>query len=149
LISGEIMKELLRKEGRLSEALWWGTLTDLGVLRERIVCHGRRDAHEHIAHLIYEMLVRYRIVGLAKDDSFDFPVTQTELADASGLTPMHVNRVLRRLREEQLVHFHGKLLTVLDHERLKQMAGFNANYLHLDRVHDAQDGVATRAGDLV
>jgi CRP-like cAMP-binding protein len=149
LISGEIMKELLRKEGRLSEALWWGTLTDLGVLRERIVCHGRRDAHEHIAHLIYEMLVRYRIVGLAKDDSFDFPITQTELADASGLTPMHVNRVLRRLREEQLVHFHGKLLTVLDHERLKQMAGFNANYLHLDRVHDAQDGVAKRAGDLV
>jgi CRP-like cAMP-binding protein len=119
------------------------------VLRERIVCHGRRDAHEHIAHLIYEMLVRYRIVGLAKDDSFDFPITQTELADASGLTPMHVNRVLRRLREEQLVHFHGKVIKILDPERLKQMAGFNANYLHLDRVHDAQDGVAKRAGDLV
>ena len=149
LISGEIMKELLRKEGCLSEALWWGTLTDLGVLRERIVCHGRRDAHEHIAHLIYEMLVRYRIVGLAKDDSFDFPITQAELADASGLTPMHVNRVLKRLREEQLVHFHGKVITILDAERLKQMAGFNANYLHLDRVHDAQDGVAKRAGDLV
>ena len=149
LISGEIMKQLLRKEGCLSEALWWGTLTDLGVLRERIIDHGRRDAHERIAHLIYEMLVRYRIVGLTKDDSFDFPITQTELADASGMTPMHVNRVLKRLREEQLVHFHGKLITILDAKRLKEVAGFNANYLHLDRVHDEQDGVGKRAGDLV
>ena len=149
LISSDIMKGMLRKEGGLGEALWWGTLTDLGVLRERIVDHGRRDAHERIAHLIYEMLVRYRIVGLAKDDSFDFPITQAELADASGLTPMHVNRVLKRLREEQLVHFHGKVLKILDAERLKQVAGFDANYLHLDRVHDEQDGLAKRAGDLV
>jgi CRP-like cAMP-binding protein len=149
LISSDIMKGMLRKEGGLGEALWWGTLTDLGVLRERIVDHGRRDAHERIAHLICEMLVRYRIIGLTKDDSFDFPITQVELADASGLTPMHVNRVLKRLREEQLVHFHGKVITVLDAERLKEVAGFNANYLHLDRVHDEQDGVAKRAGDLV
>jgi CRP-like cAMP-binding protein len=149
LVSSKIMKELLRKEGCLSEALWWGTLTDLGVLRERIIDHGRRDAHERIAHLFYEMLVRYRIVGLSKDDSFDFPITQAELADATGLTPMHVNRVLKRLREEQLVHFHGKVIKILDAERLKEVAGFNANYLHLDRVHDAQDGVGKRAGDLV
>ena len=66
LIAGNRMKELLRETSCMAEALWWGTLTDLGVLRERIVDHGRRDAHERTAHLIYEMLVRYRVVGAGR-----------------------------------------------------------------------------------
>jgi len=149
LIAGDKMKELLRREGSMAEALWWGTLTDLGVLRERIVDHGRRDVYERIAHLLYEMLVRYRIVGAATDDAFTFPVTQTDLADATGITPVYANRVLQRMREEQLISLEGKVLTILDPERLKAVAGFSANYLHLDRVHDERDGIADRAGDLV
>ena len=149
LISGAIMKDLLRSPGRLAEALWWGTLTDLGVLRERIVDHGRRDAHERLAHLIYEMLIRYRLVGGAADNEFDFPITQADLADATGMTPVHANRMLQKLRDEGLITLKSKTLTVLDPERLKQVAGFNANYLHLDRVHDERDGLADRAGDLV
>jgi hypothetical protein len=70
------MKMMLRSSGCLSEALWWGTLTHLGVLRERIVDHGRRDAYTRMAHLIYELLVRYRMVGVVEDDSFEFPITQ-------------------------------------------------------------------------
>jgi CRP-like cAMP-binding protein len=149
LISGEKMKELLRRPGSMAEALWWGTLTDLGVLRERIIDHGRREAHERIAHLLYEMLVRYRIVGIAKDDAFEFPITQADLADATGITPVHANRMLQKLREEQLISLEKKILTVLDPERLKAVAGFNASYLHLDRVHDKNGGIADRAGDLV
>jgi CRP-like cAMP-binding protein len=149
LVSGETMKEMLRSPGRLAEALWWGTLTDLGVLRERIVDHGRRDAYQRIAHLLYELLVRYRMVGAASENAFEFVITQTDLADATGITPVHVNRVLQRLREEKLITLSGKLLTVLDPPRLKQLAGFNANYLHLDRVHDERDRLADRAGDLV
>jgi CRP-like cAMP-binding protein len=149
LIAGEKMKELLRRPGCMSEALWWGTLTDLGVLRERIVDHGRRDAHERIAHLLYEMLVRYRMVGIAKDDAFEFPITQADLADATGITPVHANRMLQQLREEKLISLERRTLTILDPERLRAVAGFNANYLHLDRVHDKGDGVAQRAGDLV
>jgi CRP-like cAMP-binding protein len=149
LIPGERMKNLLRQPSCMAEALWWGTLTDLGVLRERIVDYGRRNAHQRIAHLLYEMLVRYRIVGVARDDAFEFPITQADLADATGITPVHANRMLQQLRQEKLITLEGKTLAVLDPERLKAVAGFNANYLHLDRVHDDRDGVADRAGDLV
>jgi CRP-like cAMP-binding protein len=149
LIAGDTMKQLLREPGCMAEALWWGTLTDLGVLRERIVDHGRRDARERIAHLLYEMLVRHRMVGLAADDAFGFPITQADLADATGLTPVHVNRMLQSLRADKLIDWKGDTVTVLDPPGLKDLAGFNANYLHLDRVHDARDGVGSRAGDLV
>jgi CRP-like cAMP-binding protein len=149
LISGDTMRQLLREPGRMAEALWWGTLTDLGVLRERIVDHGRRDARERIAHLLYEMLIRYRIVDLTSDDEFKFPITQTDLADATGMTSVHVNRVLQGLRANKLIDWRGDVVTVLDPPGLKELAGFNANYLHLDRVHDTDDRVGDRAGDLV
>ena len=149
LIAGNRMKELLRETSCMAEALWWGTLTDLGVLRERIVDHGRRDAHERTAHLIYEMLVRYRVVGAAEDDAFEFPITQEDLGDATGMTAIHANRMLQKLRQDGLISLKGKVLTVLDPKRLKQVAGFNANYLHLDRVHDPQDGMNERASDLI
>jgi CRP-like cAMP-binding protein len=92
LISGDKMKELLRTPGCVAEALWWGTMTDLAVLRERIVDHGRRDAHERLAHLLYEMLIRYRMIGEANDDEFEFAITQNDLADATGMTAVHANR---------------------------------------------------------
>jgi CRP-like cAMP-binding protein len=149
LVSAEIMKEMLRGPGCLGEALWWGTMTDLGVLRERIIDHGRRDARVRIAHLFYEMLVRYRMIGEAQDDAFDFPITQTDLADATGLTPVHVNRTLKKLRSDGILSFRSKRVAVLDVVRLKSVAGFNANYLHLDRAHDDSDGMQQRIGDLV
>jgi CRP-like cAMP-binding protein len=149
VIHADEMKALLRRPGSLSEAVWWGTLTDLGVLRERIIDHGSRDAYVRTAHLLYEMLVRYRVVGETIDDGFDFPITQEELADATGMTPVHANRTLQRLREEGLISLKGKRLIVLDAPRLKKVAQFNANYLHLDRVHDVAGGIAGRAGDLV
>ena len=149
LISGEQMKKLLRGPSSMAEALWWGTLTDLGVLRERIIDHGRRDARERIAHLLYECLVRYRMVGLTEDETFDFPVTQDDLADATGMTPVHANRTLQKMREDGLISWKGKRLQILDPERMKEIGGFNANYLHLDRAHDRRDGLSDRVGDLV
>lgn len=148
LISGDMMRKLLHM-GRVAEALWWGTMTDLGVLRERIVDHGRRDARTRIAHLLYELLVRYRVVGAAVNDTFDFPITQTDFADASGMTAVHANRILQGLRDEGLITLRNKTLIVLDPVRLKELAGFNARYLHLQRAHDGRDGVADRAGDRV
>ncbi|MDB5472170.1 MAG: Crp/Fnr family transcriptional regulator [Caulobacter sp.] len=148
LIPGAKMRELLRETSSLGEALWWGTMTDLGVLRERIIDHGRRTAYVRIAHLLYEMLVRYRMVELTDGDSFRFPITQTDLADATGLTPVHANRTLRKLRADGLVDFTGGVVTVLDPPRLKKVAQFNGEYLHLDRVH-AGAPVGQRAGDLV
>ncbi|MHB8528293.1 MAG: Crp/Fnr family transcriptional regulator [Caulobacteraceae bacterium] len=148
LVSGKVMKQMLRETSNLGEALWWGTMTDLGVLRERIIDHGRRNAKERIAHLLYEMLVRYRMVGLTRDDSFDFPITQADLADATGLTPVHANRTLQRLRADGLIEKKGRVIKVVDPDGLKKVAQFNGAYLHLDRAHD-RTGVGQRAGDLV
>ncbi len=148
LVSAEVMRETLREPGNLGEGLWWGTMTDLGVLRERIIDHGRRNAKERIAHLLYEMLVRYRMVGLAGDNSFDFPITQVDLADATGLTPVHANRTLQKLKADGLVERSGRVIRVLDPAGLKRVAQFNAGYLHLDRVNDRSE-VGDRARDLV
>lgn len=149
LISPGEMDALLSGQGRIAKALWWSTLVDLATLREWVVNHGRRDAHEQIAHLLYEMLVRYRVVGLTTDETLEFPLTQADLGDATGMTPMHVSRVLAKLREEGLVSIKSKTLTILDPERLKEVAGYDANYLHLDRAQDKRDGMDQRAGDLV
>lgn len=148
VITAEAMKALLRETSSLGEALWWGTLTDLGVLRARIVDEGRRSAYMRIAHLFYEMLVRYRMVDLTDGNTFVFPVTQTDLADATGLTPVHVNRMLKKLKEDGLVRFEGGLVTVTDPELLKEAAQFNGTYLHLDRVHH-RASVGEHARDLV
>lgn len=149
LIHAKVMKSLLREVSPLAEALWWGTMTDAAVLRERIIDHGRRDARERIAHHFYEMLIRYRMIGGADDNSFDFPVTQDEIADATGLTPVHVNRMVQQLREEGLIAMRSKRLQVLDPDGLKRAARFNPNYLHLTRTEQGEEPVAARAGDLL
>ncbi len=149
VISADTMRTLLREISPMSEALWWGTMTDLAVLRERLVDIGRRDARERIAHLIYEMLVRYRTIGETDDDVMPWPITQDELADATGLTTVHINRTLRQLREEGLIDPNRREMRVLDPDRLRQVSGFNPNYLHLIRTEQRQSKVAERAGDLV
>jgi CRP-like cAMP-binding protein len=148
-IHADEMKKMLQEVSCMAQALWWGTMTDLAVLRERIVDHGRRDATERIAHMLYELLVRYRIVGETTDHSFDFPITQTDLADATGLTPSHVNRVLQRFRDDDLIDLRSRTLTVLKPIRLKEIGMFSADYLHLDRTvaHDA--AIVKRVGDLI
>jgi CRP-like cAMP-binding protein len=149
IIAASAMRELLREISAMSEALWWGTMTDLAVLRERVVDIGRREARERIAHLMYEMLVRYRIVGATDDDVMPWPITQDELADATGLSPLHVNRTLKQMREEGLIEFNRRTLKVLDHNQLREVACFNPNYLHLKRTEKKEGSVAERAGDLV
>jgi CRP-like cAMP-binding protein len=149
MIHATEMKKLLREAPPLSEALWWGTMTDLGVLRERIVDQGRRDASERIAHLLYELLVRYRVSGAAKGLSMDFPITQADLADATGMTPSHANRVLQRLREDGLIELRSRTLTITNPPRLKSLGQFNATYLHLDRTEANDPAVAGRVGDLL
>ena len=149
LVPAKVIEDLLTEFSKLTKALWWSTMTDSAVLRERIIDHGRRDARERLAHLFYEMLIRYRIVLETTDDTFPFPVTQDELADATGLTPVHVNRMLQQLRSEGLIEFKNKTLCVLDPARLKKVARFEANYLHLNRTEQRTGEVSGRAGDLV
>lgn len=149
MIHSSEMKTLLRETSRISEALWWGTMTDLGVLRERIVDQGRRDSSERLAHLLYEMLVRYRVSGTTSTNSIDFPITQTDLADATGMTPSHVNRVLQRFREDGTIELRSRTLTVTNPTRLKSLGQFSPTYLHLDRTEANDLAVSDRVGDLI
>ena len=149
MIHADEMKQLLREVSSISEGLWWGTMTDLGVLRERIIDQGRRDATERLAHLLYEMLIRYRAGGITTDNSIDFPVTQTDLADATGMTPSHVNRVLQRFREDGLIELRSRTLTITNPARLKAISHFDATYLHFDRTEANDRAVASRVGDLL
>jgi CRP-like cAMP-binding protein len=141
-VPGETMKNLLLNRPGIALAFWWNTLQDEGVLRERIIDEGRRDARSRIAFLIYEILLRMSAVGAIQDQAFDFPVTQADLADATGLTPVHVNRMLQQLREDRLIATEGRRWTVLDPAGLRQTARFEANYLHLDRARDEPDSEA-------
>jgi CRP-like cAMP-binding protein len=149
MIHSDVMKTLLGEGSSISEALWWGTMTDLGVLRERIIDQGRRDATERLAHLLYEMLVRYRVSGVTRDNSIDFPITQTDLADATGMTPSHVNRVLQRFREDGLIELRSRTLTINNPARLKAIGQFDPTYLHLDRTEANDPAIANRVGDLL
>lgn len=129
-IPARVMEELPIERPALARALWWSTLVDEAVLRAWIVNLGRREALERIAHLICELHSRMRNVGLADDDRFDLPVTQEELADALGLTAIHVNRTLQRLRMEGLIALKARKLTILDVPKLRRLAGFEPGYLH-------------------
>jgi CRP-like cAMP-binding protein len=149
LIPAKVIRELLTESSTLTQALWWSTMIDSAILREWIVDQGKRDAFERIAHLCYEMLVRYRVVGQTTDDTIPFHLTQEDLSDAMGVTPIHANRMLMKLREDGLISLKSKVLTVLDAPRLKKVARFESNYLHLVRTNEGDREVSGRAGDLV
>ena len=117
----------------LARALWWTSLVDEAVLRAWIVNLGRRDAHERVAHLLCELHLRLANVGLVQNDHFALPLTQEVLADALGLTAVHINRVLQRLRGEGLLTLTGRVLNILDGAGLRRASGFNPNYLHPKR----------------
>ncbi|HEX8417393.1 MAG TPA: Crp/Fnr family transcriptional regulator [Methylobacterium sp.] len=123
--------EVSANHPRITRAFWWCALVDEAVLREWLVNLGAREANQRIAHLLCELLARLEVVGRVTDNSFAFPFTQSDIADTMGLSSVHVNRVLRELRELGLVTFKQKVVTILDVERLKAYCRFNPNYLHL------------------
>ncbi len=81
-------------------------------------------------------------MGLTQNGSCDFPLTQTDIADATGLTAVHVNRTLQELRRDDLIVIERRQLTIPDIHRLMDAAMFNPNYLHLG--HEGQHLDANR-----
>lgn len=126
-------EDLMTQSPRITQALWWHELVTAAVQREWTTNVGQRSAYERIAHLLCELFIRLRQVQLTEGESCDFPLTQTDIADATGLTSVHVNRTLQELRREGLIGLAGKRLTIPDLRALMNVSMFNANYLHLDR----------------
>lgn len=130
-IPHEALRALGAAHPRLWALLWRDTLVDGSIFREWMVNLGRRSAHARIAHLICELMVRFRSVGLTEGHAVESPLTQAELGDAVGLSTVHVNRVLQELRREGLVEWRGRRISTQDWEGLTQAGGFDPGYLHL------------------
>ncbi len=127
------MLDLMDRFPRIERALMWATLVDEATLREWLLNVGQRDALQRLAHLFCELCVRLSVVNLVDESGTYFlPLTQTELADTTGMTAVHVNRSLQRLRQDGLIVARDGRLTILDFNRLAEVAGFNATYLHTD-----------------
>jgi CRP-like cAMP-binding protein len=125
------MLGLLDTYPRIARALVWSTLTDEATLREWLVNTLRRDPYERVAHLLCELWTRMRAVGLVESGAFDLSLTRTELSDTMGVNSVTINRVLQRLRADDLITLKSGRLTVLDIDRLVSISGFDSNYLHL------------------
>jgi len=142
MITPDEMHALTADRPRITQALWWHELVTTAIQREWTVNLGQRSAYERLGHLLVELYLRLKTVGRADDGRCDFPLTQNDLADATGLTAVHVNRTLQELRSDRLIELERKQLQILDLERMMDVAMFNPNYLHLDhegRHLDAND----------
>jgi CRP-like cAMP-binding protein len=133
LVPHEALTRISEQEPHLARMLWLSTLMDASIQREHILSMGRRPAMARIGHLMCELCIRLEIVGLAEDRRFALPLTQSDLADATGLTGIHVNRMLRQLREKGLLTFRNGEVHILEWERLQAMSEFDPTYLHLER----------------
>ena len=122
--------ELADTRPPILKAMWIDTLVDAAVFREWVVNVGRRDSRTRISHLLCELAVRLRSIHGENSETFDFPVTQEQLADATGLTAVHTNRTLQQLRRDGLIQLTGKTLAVLDWDGLREAGDFNELYLH-------------------
>ena len=111
-------------------AMWIDTLIDASIFREWVVNVGRRDARTRIAHLLCELALRLERKTPGQEEMLDFPITQEQLADATGLTPVHTNRTLQSLRRNGLIQLNSGLLRVLDWEGMREIGDFDELYLH-------------------
>jgi CRP-like cAMP-binding protein len=116
---------------RVARALWWQLLVSMAVDREWILNLGQRTALERLGHLFCELYYRLGAVGLADGARYQFPITQIDLAEATGLTPVHVNCTLQEMRSMGLIVLKDRLLAIPDLRSLEDMVLFNRDYLHL------------------
>lgn len=130
IVPKESLLALMNARPDVRRAVWLDSLLDASVFREWVVNVGRRDARQRIAHLLCELALRLKAAGLSHGPTFDFPLTQEQLADATGLTPVHTNRTLQALRRSGLISLSASKLTILDWGALAEVGDFSERYLH-------------------
>jgi CRP-like cAMP-binding protein len=127
----EPLQQLMLTRPAIGMALIQLTLVEASIMREWVVNVGRRDARERVAHILCEFAVRLESRGLASHDGFELPMTQEQLADATGLTPVHVNRVLKKLESEGLISRRRREIHFTDWRALQDAGDFTRTYLHI------------------
>lgn len=114
----------------VAQALWRDTLVDGSVFREWILNVGQRDARQRISHLLCELALRQEEAGLCEGPHYEWPMTQEQIGDATGLTSVHVNRTVQRMRGDGLISTNGRALTITDWPNLQRAGDFSRAYLH-------------------
>jgi CRP-like cAMP-binding protein len=125
------MRAFIRAHPRIGDVFWRDTLIDAAVFREWVTNVGRREAYQRVAHLFCELFVRLEAVGLNNGESYAMPITQAELADATGLSTVHVNRTMQALRANGLITTKNGRVVIEDWEGLQEAGEFDATYLHM------------------
>lgn len=126
------LQELARARPAVGHAILIKTLVEASIFREWVLNVGRRKARERMAHVLCELGSRMDAIGMADEHGYELPMTQEELADTLGLTPVHVNRTLKLLEAEGLITRNRRSISFPDWERIREAADFNDRYLHLD-----------------
>lgn len=133
VVPHERLMQISDHHPHLARLYWLSTNIDASITREMALSLGQRSAISRMAHLFCELHVRLSIVGKTHGNGFDFPLTQRELSECLGLTPVHVNRTLQELRRQGLIEAANRNITILDKRRLESVAEFDPGYLHLEK----------------
>ena len=127
------IEEIAVGRPNLGKAMWNETLVDGAIFREWTLNIGRRDARTRMGHMLCEFALRLETVGLGEQCQYELPMTQEQLADALGLTSVHVNRTLKTLAAEGLIERTNRSVRIPDWKKLAEIADFDSRYLHLDQ----------------
>lgn len=133
-IPRDALRELAFERPPVGLALWHDTLVDGSIFREWIANVGRRDARTRLAHLLCEFALRLEAAGLGGPRGYELPMTQEQLADATGLTSVHVNRTLKALEKDGLIARTQRSVTIDSWEKLAAAGDFDSNYLHMPQA---------------
>src|SRR5262249_22630470 len=128
-VDHDALSGLINAYPAVRDALWLETLREAAIYRAWLSSIGRRTAFERLAHLFCETATRLDAVAMRKSTGYEFSVTQVDLADALGLSVVHVNRMMQQLRYENLVAHHGHAFVIQDWARLTEIAAFTPEYL--------------------
>jgi len=138
LIPRADIQKIARSNASVGHAILVNILVEASIFREWILNIGRRDAKSRLAHVLCELAVRLDAHDLAEDMGYHLPMTQAELADALGLTPVHLNRVIRSLEVDGLINRSKRDISFPDWERMRDIADFNDRYLHLAKQESGE-----------
>ena len=134
MIPREEINRIAFERPAIGRAMWIDTLVDAAIFREWIVNIGRRDATTRVAHLLCEFSLRLKVAGLGEETDYELPMTQEQLADATGLTSVHVNRTLKGLEALALIKRNTpRRIVIGDWRKLADAGDFDSDYLHLDK----------------
>jgi CRP-like cAMP-binding protein len=125
----DMVDHVFERNLMLAKALFWSAAYEAAILGEHLIDAARRSAYERVSHLLLELFVRLSRIQLTNEMTFSIPLTQELIADALGLTTVHVNRTLRALREDKLIAMSAHSITILDFEALSLLSDFENSYL--------------------